>query len=121
MTYDDALLEHFEHPRNVGAPDGANAEAEVENPVCGDHLHVWLRIEGGVIQAAGWRGRGCVPALAVASAMSEMVTGLPAGEAWQLERDVIAGAVGGVPARKGHAVALAQTALRQALASYEAH
>jgi len=113
--YADLLLDHFEHPRNVGEMVDADAEAEVENPVCGDRLHLWLKLDHDVIRAARWRADGCVPAIAAASAMSELIQGLRAEDALALEGDRIAAAIGGVPERKAHALILAQTAVRRAL------
>lgn len=116
--YSSSLLDHFEHPRNVGEIVAADAEAEVENPVCGDRLHLWLKIEQDVIQEARWRADGCAPALAAASAMSELIEGLTTPEALALDAERITAAIGGIPPRKAHAIVLAQSALRRALSGY---
>jgi nitrogen fixation NifU-like protein len=116
MIFSPTLLDHFERPRNSGSMEGADAEAEVENPVCGDRLHVWLRIRDGVIEEMRWHASGCAPALAAASVLSEMVRGMDIQAALRLDREAIAGALGGLPARKMHAASLAVSALRTALA-----
>ncbi len=115
--YDD-MAEHVRAPRNVGEPAGANAEAEDENPVCGDQLHVWLRVEGERIKAMGWEARGCAPAVAAASATSELVTGMSLAEAREVDRDRVAEALGGLPARKMHGAMLAVSTLRKAIEDF---
>jgi nitrogen fixation NifU-like protein len=116
--YSDTLLDHFESPRNVGSIEGPDADAEDENPVCGDRLHLWLRIEGGLIRRASWKAEGCAPAIAAASMLSEMVTGLPIEEARRLDREALSEALGGLPARKAHAALLCISVLREALDQY---
>lgn len=113
--YSEAMLDHFERPRNVGAMDGADAEAEDENPICGDRLHLWLRIADGVITDATWQAEGCAAAIAAASVTSELLRGMTLEQARILDRDQIATALGGLPARKAHAAMLAVSVLRKAL------
>ena len=115
MIFSPTLLDHFEHPRNAGAMVDADAEAALENPVCGDRLRVWLRIRDGTIEEMRWQATGCAPAIAAASVLSELVRGLSVSDAQALDRDAIADALGGLPARKAHAAALAAAALRSAL------
>jgi nitrogen fixation NifU-like protein len=121
MTYSQAVLDHFDSPRNVGPLADADADAEVENPVCGDTLRLWLRVRDGKIERATWQGRGCAPALAAASMTSELLTGMTLEQARGLDRGAIEDALGGLPARKAHAAALAVSAVRAALGSYETH
>jgi nitrogen fixation protein NifU and related proteins len=116
--YSDILLEHFQAPRNVGEMRDADAEAEQENPVCGDRLHVWLRIKDGRVEAAKWRAQGCAPALAVASLASEMIQGMSLDEAEHVDRKDLEQALGGLPPRKSHATSLAVSTIRMAIESY---
>lgn len=115
--YSETVVDHFEHPRNVGEIEGADVEAEDENPVCGDRLHVWLRVADGRVLEMRWRAEGCAPAIAAASLTSELIGGMPIAEARALSRDRITAALGGLPARKAHASALAASAVQKALAS----
>jgi nitrogen fixation NifU-like protein len=119
MVFSPDVLDHFQSPRNAGAMESADAEAEEENPVCGDVLHIWLRIRDGVIQEASWEARGCAPAVAAASVMSEMVKGMSLDEAGAIDRPDIAEALGGLPARKAHAAILAASTLRRAIERYQ--
>ena len=120
MVFSDTVLDHFQSPRNTGEIVGADTEAEDENPVCGDRLHIWLRIDNGVVRELRWQAQGCAPALAAASITSEMVRGMTLEEARSIDRQAIADALGGLPARKAHAAMLATSTLRRALDQYQA-
>ncbi len=113
--YSAQLLDHFEHPRNVGEVANASAVARVENPACGDVMHLTLRVEAGCIAEARYRTRGCVAAIACGSALTEMITGLTVEQARGLTREAVVNAVGGLPVESQHASHLAMDALRKAL------
>lgn len=115
MPYSDALKDHLANPRNAGTLADADADAEQSNPVCGDRLRLSLRLRAGRIEAARFLAYGCPPTLACGSALAEMLEGMTVEEAARLTRDRIAEAAGGLPARKGHAAALAVETLREAL------
>lgn len=116
--YSAVLLDHFEHPRNTGELEGANATAEGENPVCGDRFRVQLRIHDGVVDAMAWTAQGCVPAIAAASAASVLLPGMTVEEATRLNRDALTAVLGPIPPRKNHALALVVATLAQALNAY---
>ncbi len=78
--YRDVILDHNKQPRNFRALDHAR-KAEGHNPVCGDRLTVYVRVEQGVIEAATFQGHGCAIAKASASLMTESVTGKTVAEA----------------------------------------
>ena len=118
--FSDTLLEHFQSPRNVGEMEQADAEADDENPICGDRMRLWLRIEHGVISRASWKGEGCAPALAAGSVVTEILRGMSVEQARDLNRDVVADALGGLPARKSHAASLAASVVRKAIAAHDA-
>lgn len=116
MLYSAALQDHLARPRNVGELADANAVAELTNPVCGDRLRLALRVRAGRIEAARFLAYGCPPTLACGSILAEMLEGMTTAEAAALTRQEIARALGGLPARKGHAAALAVETLCAALA-----
>lgn len=116
--YSETLLDHFQAPRNAGQMEDADAEAQDENPVCGDRLHVWLRIKNGVIERASWEAEGCAPAIAAASVTSELLRGMSLDEARSLDRGAISDALGGLPARKAHAALLAASVVHEAIDRY---
>ena len=86
--YQQVILDHNRNPRNFGRIDGANRRQEGHNPLCGDHLHLHLRVgeEGGeaVIEDISFEGSGCAISKASASLMTEALKGSSAAEAWQL-------------------------------------
>lgn len=114
-TYSPQLLDHFEHPRNVGEIEGADAVAEVENPACGDILRLSLKLDAGRIAQARFRTRGCVPSIACGSALTEMLVGKPVAEARAIRREELVAAVGGLETASQHASHLALDALAAAL------
>jgi nitrogen fixation NifU-like protein len=113
--YSAQLLDHFQNPRNAGEIAGADAIAEVANPVCGDVLRLSLKSDAGQITEARFKAKGCVAAIACGSAMTELVVGKTLNEARGLRREEIAAAVGGLPQASDHAAQLALDALSAAL------
>ena len=113
--YSPQLLDHFERPRNSGELLDADAQVRVENPACGDILELAIKMDAGGIGEIRFRAKGCVPAMACASAMTELVKGKSAQEARAISKADIVDAVGGVPPASGHAAQLAVDALRAAL------
>jgi nitrogen fixation NifU-like protein len=82
--YQDLILDHNRTPRNYGEPENANRKAEGHNPLCGDKLTVWLRMEGDLIEDAAFQGSGCAISRASASLMTVAVKGKRKAEAEKL-------------------------------------
>ncbi len=83
--YQEVILDHGRHPRNCRRVDDPSHEAEGDNPMCGDRLSVYLKIdEDGTIQDAAFQGRGCAISIASASIMTEMLPGLSEADARRL-------------------------------------
>ena len=118
--YSETLIDHFEHPRNAGAMEDADVEGFVTNPVCGDSMRLFLRLDGDAeprIAAASFLTSGCPASIATSSVSTVMLT-LPEAEA--LTRDDFAEAVGGLPKPKLHCSVLAQAAVRNAITEWRA-
>ena len=113
--YSEALIEHFERPRNAGAMEDADAEAYVTNPVCGDSMRIFLRIEDERVAAASFLTSGCPASIGTSSAATELVIGRSLDEAAALTREDYAEAVGGLPKSKLHCSVLAAAAVREAI------
>jgi len=113
--YSTQLLDHFQNPRNVGDVSGADASVEMENPACGDMMRLSLKMEGGHIAEIRFKAKGCVPAMACGSAVTELVRGRSAADARRLRREDLIAAVGGLPQASAHAAQLALDALSAAL------
>lgn len=120
--YTDLVIEHFTNPRNVGVIEDADAVGREGNPVCGDMMEMFLKIEDGRIIDVKFRTFGCGAAIATSSIATEMIKGKTIEEALKLSRKDIADALGGLPASKMHCSNLATDALRSAIrAYYEKH
>jgi nitrogen fixation protein NifU and related proteins len=113
--YSPQLLDHFQNPRNAGEIAGADAMAEIENPVCGDVLRLTLKASGGRITQLRFKAKGCVAAIACASALTELAAGKTMEQARSLGRADLDAAVGGLPQASTHAAQLAVDALSEAL------
>jgi nitrogen fixation protein NifU and related proteins len=113
--YSAQVLDHFEHPRNVGELDGATAVAQVENPACGDVMKLWLRVEERLIVEVRFRAKGCVPAIACGSALTEMIAGRTLSEARAVRRIELVMKLGGLPTASLHASHLAIDVLGKTL------
>ena len=81
QLYQEVILDHNRRPRNFRAIEGANRHAEGYNPLCGDRLSLYLKIEDGVIKDASFQGSGCAISKASASMMTDSVKGKTLGEA----------------------------------------
>jgi nitrogen fixation protein NifU and related proteins len=118
--YSPQLLDHFQNPRNAGDIGDADATAEIENPACGDIVRLTLKISDGRIAQARFKAKGCVPAMACASALTELVSGSTLEETRKLRREDIIATVGGLPPASTHAAQLAVDALSAALNAIKA-
>jgi nitrogen fixation protein NifU and related proteins len=82
--YQQVILDHHRQPRNFRILDDANRTADGFNPLCGDRVHITLRVEDGVVKDAAFKGTGCAISTASASMMTECLKGKTTGEAMQL-------------------------------------
>ncbi len=105
--YSLQILDHFEHPRNAGTLDSPNAIAEVENPACGDVLRLTARLAHGRIAEVKFLAKGCVPAVACGSALTELLAGKTVAEAACISRKQLVTSLGGLPEASTHASYLA--------------
>lgn len=115
--YSRKVLEHLDNPRNVGVMEEACARGEATNPVCGDLLHLYLKIADGKIAAASFQAQACPPCIAAASILTEMVQGQAIDEALLLKSADVTQALESLPRNKEHCSVLAIDALKAALNS----
>ncbi|MBI2915578.1 MAG: iron-sulfur cluster assembly scaffold protein [Elusimicrobia bacterium] len=120
--YNDKIVDHFMHPRNVGEIPDADGMGTVGHPSCGDIVRFYLKVEqqGGrrVISQIRFKTFGCTTAIATSSVATEMVQGKTIEEALQLKNEEVAEALGGLPTIKMHCSVLAEDALRAAIGDY---
>ena len=113
--YSPQVLDHFQNPRNPGVVPDADARVEIENPACGDVLELTAKFADGRVDDIRFRAKGCVAAMACASALTEIVSGILVSDARQIQREEVLQKVGGLPEASGHAAYLAIDALQELL------
>ena len=116
--YSDKVMEHFLDPHNVGELEGANGVGTVGNPVCGDIMKLYIKVEGDIIVDAKFKTLGCGAAIASSSILTDMIKGKSLDEVKKVSNKAVAEALGGLPARKRHCSVLAEEALQSALEDY---
>ena len=115
--YSEALLDHFQHPRNVGELGPPAVTVEVSNPACGDILRLSVRFEGEVAREARYKTRGCTASIAAGSALTEWIIGKTRRELASLKTGVIEQAVGGLAPESKHAAVLCVDGVKAILAA----
>lgn len=116
MSYSAKLLDHFPYPRRAGELADATVVAEATNPVCGDVLKLWLRVEGGKVTAATFKAEGCVPSIACGDWLAGWLSaGCTLDEARSITPETIGAGLDGLPPASSHAADLAVEVLRKAL------
>ena len=118
MLYSEKVMDHFEHPRNVGEIIDADAVGQVGNPRCGDIMKMYLKIEDGVIVDAKFKTFGCGAAIATSSMATDMIKGSTVEDALKLSNQAVVDALDGLPASKIHCSVLAEQAVKAALTDY---
>ena len=117
--YSKKVIDHFEHPRNVGELPDASGVGEVGSPACGDIMKMWIKVDGnGIITDATFKTFGCASAVASSSMATEMIKGKHIDEARKITNKAIADALDGLPAHKLHCSVLASDALNRAIDDY---
>jgi nitrogen fixation NifU-like protein len=92
--YREVILDHYKNPRGHGVIDGADAEAEGQNPLCGDEVSIAVSFEGDTIADVKFQGRGCAISQAATSMLMDMVKGRSAEEVASMSRDELLDEVG---------------------------
>ena len=119
MTYSKKVIEHFKNPHNQGVIKDADAIGKVGNPVCGDVMKIYLKIKDDVIEDVKFETLGCAAAIAVSSALTEMVKGKTLAQALKVTKDQIVKKLGGLPPIKIHCSMLGIDALQEAVRNYK--
>jgi len=117
--YSEKVMDHFANPRNVGEIKDASGVGEVGNPVCGDMMKFYIKVENNVIKDVKFKTFGCGAAIAVSSMVSEMAMGKTIEEALALTNEAVAKELGGLPPNKMHCSNLGADALHKAIEDYK--
>jgi nitrogen fixation NifU-like protein len=119
--YSEKVMEHFKNPRNVGEIENPDGVGHVGNPVCGDIMELYIKVNDGVIVDAKFKTFGCGAAIATSSMVTEMVKGKRIEEALKISNRAVAEALDGLPPVKMHCSVLAEEALKSAIEDYLEH
>ena len=117
--YSEKVMDHFSNPRNVGTIEDPDGIGEVGNPVCGDMMTFYIKVEDDKLSEVKYKTFGCVAAIAVSSKVSEMTKGKTLEEAKAISKKAVAEALDGLPKEKMHCSNLGAQALSEAIDDYE--
>jgi len=112
-------MEHFRKPRNMGEIKDADGVGTVGNPVCGDLMAIYIKVENNRIKDIKFKTFGCAAAIATSSMITELAKGKTLEEAEKITRDDVANELEGLPPIKMHCSNLAADALREAIKDYK--
>jgi nitrogen fixation NifU-like protein len=116
--YSEKVMDHFTNPRNVGEMPDADGVGTEGNPVCGDVMKVFIKVEDDKIVDAKFQTFGCGAAIAVSSMVTEMAKGMTLEEASKITKQTLADALDGLPPQKMHCSNLGADALQKAIEDY---
>jgi nitrogen fixation NifU-like protein len=125
MQYSEKVMDHFMNPRNVGQIEDADGVGTCGNPVCGDLMTFYIKIEPRIddlsqarISDIRFKTFGCGAAIAVASMASEMAKGKTLSQVMAMSRDEVADRLDGLPPIKMHCSNLGVQAIQEAVKDY---
>ena len=118
QDYSEKVMEHFSEPHNVGSLEDADGVGKVGNPVCGDIMKLFIKVDDGKVTDVRFQTFGCAAAIATSSMVTDMVKGKSLDEALEISNEAVAEALDGLPKQKMHCSALAEQALQKAIKNY---
>ena len=116
--YSDTVMDHFTNPRNVGEIEDADGIGEEGNPVCGDMMTFYIKVDNNHLSDVKFKTFGCGAAIAVSSIVSEMAMGKTIEEARKITPALVAKELEGLPKNKFHCSNLGAEALNKAIDDY---
>ncbi len=116
--YSQKVLDHFRNPRNVGRIENADGVGQVGNPICGDVMTIYLKIENEIIKDAKFETFGCGAAIASSSIATELIKGKTLEKALEITNKAVVEALDGLPKNKIHCSVLAEEAIKKAIEDY---
>ncbi len=120
LYYTEAVIDHFNNPRNLGemGEEEADGYALSGDPLCGDQMKLWIRVEKNRIADVKFTSFGCPGAIATSSMATQLARGRALEEAMALTDDDVIEALGGIPENKKHCSLLGINALHAAITDY---
>ena len=119
FDYSNVVMEHFSNPRNVGEIKDADGVGTVGNPVCGDLMTFYIKVENNRLKDIKFKTFGCGAAIAVSSIVSEMAMDKTLEETMSITNKMVAEKLGGLPPNKLHCSNLGADALHKAIENYK--
>ncbi len=118
--YSEKVMELFENPKNVGEIKDADGVGKVGNPVCGDMMNIYIKVDSATLKITDIKFKtfGCAAAIATSSMITELARGKTLDEALDISRDDVASELGGLPPIKMHCSNLAADGLAMAIDDY---
>lgn len=116
--YTEKVVEHFSNPKNVGVIENASGIGEAGNPICGDVMKIYLKIENEIIKDIKFKTYGCGAAIAASSVATELTKGRTVTDALKITNKMVIEELGGLPPIKIHCSVLAEEAIKTAIADY---
>ncbi len=117
--YSEKVMDHFQHPRNVGEIENPDGIGEEGNPVCGDMMTFYIKVKDNRLEDVKFKTFGCGAAIAVSSMVSEMAMGKTIEEALKITPAAVAAELEGLPKNKFHCSNLGAQALHKAIEDYQ--
>ena len=117
--YNDKVMDFFMNPRNVGEIENPDGVGTVGNPVCGDVMRLYIKVEDDNVVDAKFKTFGCVAAISTSSMVTELIKGKKVDEVLSITNKAVTKALGGLPKKKLHCSVLAEEALREAIKDYK--
>lgn len=119
VGYSKKVMDHFMNPKNVGVIENPDGYGKVGNPVCGDLMEMYIKVENDVIKDIKFKTFGCGSAIATSSMVTELAIGKTIDEALKITRNDVANELDGLPPQKMHCSNLAADALHAAIEDYK--
>ncbi len=116
--YTEKVMDHFKNPRNMGEIPDADGVGTVGNPVCGDLMTIYIKVNGDRLEDIKFKTFGCGAAIATSSMITELAKGKTLEDAMKISRGDVADNLGGLPPIKMHCSNLAADGLHAAIQNY---
>jgi nitrogen fixation NifU-like protein len=119
--YNKKVIKHFTNPHNYGKIKSADGVGKVGNPICGDIMKVYIKVDKkkNIIKDIKFETLGCAAAIATSSMVTDLAKGKSLDEAMKINSKAVAKSLGGLPPMKMHCSNLATDALRDAIEDYK--
>jgi nitrogen fixation NifU-like protein len=117
-TYSKKVIEHFQNPHNYGKMKNPDGVGKVGNPICGDVMHLYIKVEKGIIKDIKYETFGCVAAISTSSVVTDLAKGKTLKQALKIDSNKVVKSLGGLPDIKHHCSLLAVDALKKAINDY---